>query len=163
MRVAELQGFLQSLMTPLEAAGAKKDILDDLKRACEAFQPFKELQIKEFAGFLGRAEEYSRTGIVPVQAKPARAPRVAKPKVPVLALDDAHQLVASLYERCMDNDVTYEHISAEVQKLDKMTANALKEIAKQFGVVPGKTKKASLDAILDKITRRKTTHVRTQF
>jgi len=163
MRVAELQSFLQALMTPLEAAGAKREILDDLKRACEAFQPFAPLQIKEFAGFLGRAEEYARTGIVPVQAKPARAPRVAKPKTPVLGLDDAHQLVASLYERCMDNDVTYEHISAEIQKLDKMTANNLKEVAKQFGVAPGKSKKASLDAILDKITRRKTTHVRTQF
>ena len=44
-----------------------------------------------------------------------------------------------------------------------MSAKDLKEVAKQFGVATGKTKKASLDAILDKITRRKTTHVRTQF
>jgi hypothetical protein len=163
MRVAELQGFIRTLVGPLEASGARKDLLEDLSRAIDALQPFAELPIKDFGSFLVRAEEYARTGIVPVQAKPARAPRAAKPKTPAIALDEAHQLVASLYERCIDNDVSYEHISAEIQKLDKMTASALKEVAKQFGVGPGKTKKASLDAILDKITRRKTTHVRTQF
>ena len=41
--------------------------------------------------------------------------------------------------------------------------NWLSAVAKDFGVVPGKTKKASLDAIMDKITRRKTTHVRNLF
>ena len=150
-------------MTPLEASGARKDILEDLKRTCEAFQPFADSPIKDFAGFLGRAEEYARTGIVPVQAKPARAPRAAKPKVPALALDDAHQLVASLYERCMDDGVSHEDIAAEIQKLEKLTANELKDVARQFGVAPGKTKKGSLDAVREKITRRKTTHVRTQF
>jgi hypothetical protein len=44
-----------------------------------------------------------------------------------------------------------------------MTANELKEVAKQFRVAAGKAKKGSLDAILDKITRRKATHARTQF
>jgi hypothetical protein len=163
MRVADLQSFLRALITPLQASKARSDILEDMERACEALQPFHELPIKDFGAFLVRAEEYARTGIVPVQAKPARAPRVVKPKVPAIALDDAHQLVASLYERCMDDGVSYEHISAEIKKLEKMTANELKEIAKQFGVGAGKTKKASLDGILDKITRRKTTHVRTQF
>ena len=150
-------------MTPLEASGARKDILEDLKRACESFQPFAETQIKDFAGFLVRAEEYARTGIVPVQAKPARAPRTAKPKVPAIALDDAHQLVASLYERCMDDGVSHEQIASEIQALDRMSAKGLKEVCKQFGVSPGKSKKASLDSVREKITRRKATHVRTQF
>ena len=75
MRVADLQSFLQALMTPLEASGARKDILDDLKRACEAFQPFADLSIKDFAGVLGRAEEYARTGIVPVQCQVRLGPR----------------------------------------------------------------------------------------
>ena len=163
MRVADLQSFLRALSTPLAASGAKKEILDDLERACDGLKPFAEHQIKDFAGFLVRAEEYARTGIVPVQAKPARAPRAPKPKVPALTLDDAHALVASLYDRCTSDDVTYEFITAEVQKLDKLTAKDLTEVAKHFGVVPGKTKKGSLDAILDKITRRKTTHVRNQF
>jgi hypothetical protein len=150
-------------MTPLEASGARKDILEDLKRTCDAFQPFAETPIKDFTGFLVRAEEYARTGIIPVQAKPPRVPRAAKPKIPAISLDGAHQLVAALYERCIDDGVSHEQITAEIQRLDKMSAKELKEVARQFGVAAGKTKKGSLDAILDKITRRKTTHVRTQF
>ena len=80
-----------------------------------------------------------------------------------ITLEDANGLVASLYDRCTSDDLTYEFITAEVQKLDKLTAKDLTAVAKNFGVVPGKTKKASLDAVLDKITRRKTTHVRNQF
>jgi hypothetical protein len=63
----------------------------------------------------------------------------------------------------MDNDVSYDQINSEIQRLDKMSAGELKEVARQFGVVAGKSKKNALDAILEKITRRKTTHVRTQF
>ena len=147
----------------MEASGAKKEIVEDLERACDGLQPFAEHQIKDFAGFLVRAEEFARTGLIPVQAKAARAPRTPKPKVPALTLEDAKSLVDSLYERSISDDVTYEHITADVQRLDKLTAKDLTEATKHFGVVPGKTKKASLEAILDKITRRKTTHVRTQF
>lgn len=151
------------MITPLEASGAKKEIVDDLGRACDGFDPFASHSVKDFAAFLVRAEEYARTGIVPVRATAARAPRTTKPKAPALSLEDAQGLVTSLYDRSISDDVTYEHITAEVQKLDKLTAKDLVEVAKHFGVVPGKTKKASLDAVLDKISRRKTTHVRTQF
>jgi predicted site-specific integrase-resolvase len=147
----------------LAASGAKKEILDDLERACDGLKPFAEHQIKDFAGFLVRAEEYSRTGVLPVQAKPVRAPRTPKEKVPALTLADAQALVTSLYDRSTSDEVTYDLISAEVKKLDKLTAKDLSEVAKHFGVVPGKTKKASLDSILEKITRRKTTHVRNLF
>jgi hypothetical protein len=163
MRVADLQSFLRALATPLAASGAKKEILDDLERACDGLNPFADHPIKDFAGFLVRADEYARTGGLPVQAKPARAPRPAKPKAAAITIDDANALLASLYERCTSDDVTYEFITAEVQKLDKLSATDLKEVDKHFGVVPGKTKKASLDAIREKITRRKTTHVRNLF
>ena len=163
MRVADLQNFLRALILPLEASGAKKEIVEDLQRTCNGLQPFAEHQIKDFAGFLARAEEYARTGVIAVQAKTARAPRTPKPKVPAITVEDAKNLVASLYERSIADDVTYEHITAEVQRLDKLNAKDLTLVAKDFGVVPGKTKKASLDAVLDKITRRKTTHARTQF
>ena len=99
-----------------------------------------------------RAEEIRRTGILPVQAKPARAPRTPKAKVPAITLSDAQALVTSLYDRSSSDEVTYELITAEVQKLDKLTAKDLSAVAKEFGVVPGKTKKASLEAILEKIT-----------
>jgi hypothetical protein len=147
----------------LEASGAKKDIIDDLDRASDGLNPFGEHSIKDFAGFLAQAEQYARTGIIPVQAKPSRAPRARKVKAAALTLEEANSLVASLYDRSINDDVTYDHIAAEVQKLDKLSAKELADAAKHFGVVPGKSKKASLEAIRDKISRRKTTHARTQF
>jgi hypothetical protein len=163
MRVAELQNFLRALTIPLEAAGAKRDIIEDLHRAVDGLKPFTEHSVKDFAGFLARAEEYARTGILPVQAKPVSTPRAPKLKMPSLTVDDAKALITSLYDRALSEDVTHESIEAEVQKLDKLTAKDLSEVAKHFEVVPGKTKKASLDAIREKISRRKTTHARTLF
>jgi hypothetical protein len=163
MRVADLQNFLRALIPPLEASGAKRDIIDDLTRATDALKPFAEHAIKDFAAFLTRAEEYARTGVLPVSAKPRSRPRAATPKAPALTLDDAKNLVTSLYETSTSDDVTHDSIAAEVKKLDKLTAKDLSEVAKHFSLVPGKTKKATLDAILEKISRRKTTHVRTMF
>jgi hypothetical protein len=163
MHVADLENFLRSLIRPLEASGARKEIVEDLHRACDGLKPFAQHTVKDFAGFLVQAEEYARTGAIPVQAKPARAPRATKPKVAALTLEDGKALVASLYDRALADDVTHELIAAEVQKLDKLTAKDLVEVAKHFELVPGKTKKASLDAILEKISRRKTTQARTLF
>jgi hypothetical protein len=151
------------LIPPLQASGVKRETVDDLLLACNGLEPFAEHALKDFAGFLACALEYHRTGVIPVRAKPSAAPPVTKPKAPALNLEDAKALVASLYDRSLSDDVTHEYIASEVQKLDKLTAKDLTETAKSFGVVPGKTKKGSLDAILDKIARRKTTHVRTLF
>jgi hypothetical protein len=147
----------------LQASGARKEIVDDLVVACHGLEPFAAHPMKEFAAFLVRAEEYARTGIVPVIAKPSPAARVTKAKVPALTFQEANSLVASIYERAISDEVTQDHITNEVRKLDKLSAKDLTEVARQFGVVPGKTKKASLDAIQEKISRRKTTHVRTLF
>jgi hypothetical protein len=147
----------------LEASGAKKEIVEDLARACDGLKPFVAHTVKDFAAFLVRAEEFARTGVIAVEAKPAKAPRVPKPKVAALSLEDAKALVTSLYDRALADDVTHEFIAAEVQKLDKLAAKDLGEVARHFELVPGKTKKASLEAILEKIARRKTTHARTLF
>jgi hypothetical protein len=147
----------------LQASGAKKDIIEDLERASDALKPFADHPIKDFGLFLTQAEEYARTGIVPVQAKTSRGPRSAKPKLPALTLEGANILLTSLYDRATGDDVTHEHIAAEIQKLDKLSAKDLGEAAKQFGLVPGKSKKATLAVILEKISRWKTTHARNQF
>jgi ParB-like chromosome segregation protein Spo0J len=163
MRVADLRSYLQALIPPLEACSAKKEIIEDLHRASEGLTPFAEHSIKDFAGFLDRALEYARIGVIPVIAKPAAKRRAASPKVPALALDDASALVASLYDRATSDELTHEHIASELKRLDKLTAKDLSEVARRFELVPGKTKKATLDAILEKISRRKTTHARTMF
>jgi hypothetical protein len=154
---------LQALIPPLEASGARKDIIEDLHRAADSLKPFAEHTLKDFGAFLARAEEYARTGIIPVQAKPAPRPRTTAPKAPALTLDDASALLQSLYDRATSDELTHELLAAEVKKLDKLTAKDLSEAARRFELVPGKTKKATLDAILEKISRRKTTHARTLF
>ena len=151
MRVADLENFLRALIPPLEASGAKKEIVEDLHRGCDGLKPFAEHTVKDFAGFLIRAEEYARTGVLVVQAKAARAPRATKPKLPTLTLEDAKTFVTSLYDRALADDVTHEFIASEVQKLDKLAAKDLGEVAKHLELIPGKTKKASLEAILEKI------------
>jgi hypothetical protein len=163
MRVADLRSYLQALIPPLEASGARKDIIEDLGRAADGLKPFAEHTIKDFAGFLMRAEEFARTGVIPVQARPAAKPRAASTKSPHLTLDAASALVASIYDRATFDQLTHELIAAEVKRLDKLTAKDLSEVARRFELVPGKTKKATLDAILEKISRRKMTHARTLF
>jgi hypothetical protein len=163
MRVADLQSYLRALIPPLEASGAKRDIIDDLARAADGLKPFAEHAIKDFAAFLPRAEEYARTGVIPVQAKPPGRARSAAAKVPAITLEDAKNLVSSLYDRAISDEVTHELIGDEVKKLDKLIAKDLNEVAKHFSLVPGKTKKATLDSIREKISRRKTTHLRTSF
>ena len=127
----------------MEACGAKKEIIEDLHRASDSLKPFAEHSIKDFAGFLGRAEEYARTGVIPVSAKPPAKRRAASPKAPALTLDEASALVASLYDRATSDELTHELIASEVKRLDKLTAKDLSEVARRFELVPGKTKKAT--------------------
>jgi hypothetical protein len=163
MRVAELQNFLQALIPPLHASGAKKEIVEDLDRACDGLKPFSDRSVRDFAAFLAKAEEYARTGVVPVQSKSPKTPRVTKPKVAALTLEQAKSLVESLYDQAIVETMTYDLIAAEVKKLEKLTAKDLGEVARHFELTPGKVKKASLNAIQEKISRRKATHARNQF
>ena len=59
--------------------------------------------------------------------------------------------------------MTYDHIAARIKQLQAHPVAELKTVASKFGVYGGKTKKEILASIEDKITRRKTTHARTQF
>lgn len=163
MRVAELQAFLRSLIGPLEAAEAKKSILDDLARACDGLDPFKDNTIGDFAGFLVRAEEYARTGLLPVVAKPASKPRTTKPKTPKITVEVATALVNDLYENAISDDLTHEMIAERIKTLSDLSAKDLETLAKNFGATAFKPKPKALEAIRDKISRRKSTHVRTMF
>jgi hypothetical protein len=163
MRVAELQQFIRSLIPPLQASGAKASIVGDLEETCLGLEPFKDLGVDAFAGFLRRAEEYDRTGIVPVVAKAAPKPRAAKESGPPYAADDALRDVRELYERCLGDDVTFAMIEAEVKKLDKLKKPDLDRVTAGFGVGKAKSKPAALAAIREKIDDYKKSHQRTQF
>jgi hypothetical protein len=164
MLVANLQQYLRALVPPLQASGAKATILSDLEGACDGLEPFKHLDINTFAGFLRRAEEYDRTGIVPVVAKPPAKTRAKKKEAgPAYTTEDALRDVRSLYERSLGDDVTFAMIEAEVKKLNKLTKPDLDRVTAEFGLGKAKTKPAALTAIVDKISDYKKSHQRTQF
>jgi hypothetical protein len=163
MLVANLQQFLRALVPPLQASGAKASILSDLEGACDGLEPFKHLDINAFAGFLRRAEEFDRTGIVPVVAKAAPKSRAKKEAGPPYTTEDALRDVRSLYERSLGDDVTFAMIEAEVKKLNKLTKKELDLVTTEFGLGKAKTKPAALTAIVDKISDYKKSHQRTQF
>lgn len=160
MNVSELQSFLGSLREPIASSGGKK-VADELQRAVEGLGPFATMTIADFGVFLQQAEEYHRTGILPVKASGRKKKAAADPeKISKLA-----QEVLSLYERAIDESVGYAMIEAEVKKIEKqVTAGEAKELAKEVGISgTPKTKKAAIEEILRKINRRKESFQRTSF
>lgn len=163
-----MQQFIRSLIPPLQASGASQKVVGDLETASGKLEPFSALTMEAFAEFLGRAEEYDRTGIVPVVARAApkrsSSPRGKKPDGPPYTAEDALRDVRNLYERSLGDDISYAMIDAEVKKLDKALSKAdLDTVTSQFGLGKAKSKKAAIDEIRDKIVEYKKGHQQTRF
>jgi hypothetical protein len=163
MRVAELQQFIRSLIPPLQSSGAKASVVDGLEGMAGGLEPFKELAVEPFADFLRRAEEYDRTGIVPVVAKAATKPRAPKAVVAAYTVDEALRDLRSLQDRSIGEDVTYAAIASEVKKLDKLKKPDLDAVTIEIGLGKAKSKAAAIDAVTEKITNFKKSHQRNQF
>ena len=164
MRVADLQQFIRSLIPPFQASGANAKTVGEIESACAALDPFADRAIGEFADFLRRAEEFDRTGIVPVVAKAATKPRAPKKEAtPALTVDAALIDLRDLYERSLGEDVTYQMIEEGVKRLDKLKKPDLDLVTIQFGLGKLKTKPLALAAVREKISDYKKSHQRTQF
>ncbi len=165
MNVSDLQQFLRSLSRPLSDSGAKK-AADDLERACAGMEPFRDLNVAQFADFLANAEEYARTGVVPT----TRSARSSAGK-PGAKAGDPHAVAAAidsvrgLYDRVASSEVTYATIEAELKRLDKQfKKDEILEIARGFGVSgTPKTKAAALDEMRRRMSERKESFERTRF
>ncbi len=145
-------------------SGAKK-IADDLERACAGLEPFRSLTIAQFADFLGRADEYARTGIVPTGGRPKTVAKANAKVADPDALANAIQRARTLYDRVTSPDVTYSAIEAEVKQFDKQfKKDDLIEIAKAIGIHASlKTKQAAKAEIIRFMAERKESFQRTQF
>jgi hypothetical protein len=163
MNVCDLQQFLRSLSQPLSVSGAKK-IADELARACAGLEPFRDLTIAQFADFLGNADEYARTGIVPTTLRPRAAKAGAKTGDPQ-ALANAVEHMRVLYSRVTSPEVTYATIDTEMKQLDKQfKKEEIIEIARSIGIQGSlRTKRAAVDEITRCMTERKESFQRTQF
>lgn len=163
MKVAALCQSLDGLCQFLENAGAKQTA-NEWRRLKDALGAFAEPSVTDFCDFLRRAEEYHRTGILPLgKTGTARKPK-AQPRSPE-SLAEAIQKVKEFYESVIRPEVTYEQITAEIKRIEKdFKADELKEVARQLGISrPPKTKKATLEEIHRRMIQRKETIERTNF
>lgn len=156
------QQYLRSLLSPLRESGASTKLIDDIEGACRALGPFGEQTVEAFAAFLHRADEYERTGTIPIVPKPVSRSRNKVAAEP-FDVEAVLREVRALYERSTDDAVTYGQIETEVAKLDRLKKPELDSIIQGFGLGKAKTKKAALDAIRDKISDYKKSHQRTMF
>lgn len=161
MKVADLQRFLADLTPLVRSAGASEKVATELARAVQCFEPFKEKTLAGFNDFLGRADEFDRTGKLSAPAKTGKA-RTAK--APALTLDEAARLFTDLHQRATDPALTYDEIDAKMKLLEKLTIAQLLEVAGKVNVtVPRKGKKEILAELTRRIKELKVSHERTQF
>jgi hypothetical protein len=171
--VGDVQTFLRSLSALLAANQGGKPATE-FEAFCAGLDPFQTWKVADLAQFLKTAEQYQRTGELPVPT--GRGGRAAKPratktaKVPLKKKTDVEDVQAAaaklrdLYERATDPALSHEQIEAEVAQIHAaFDTEGLKAVAKEFGVSSGLTSKDAARArILHRITERKGRHERNQ-
>jgi ribosomal protein L19 len=164
MEVTHLRQFLTSLETPLRVSGGAK-VADELKAVVDGLVPFQSMSLRDFQLFLLQAEEYHRTGILPVPpTKGGRKPKAPKPSDEELIKEVASQVVR-IRESAMDESQSYEGIERQVEDLlKKPTKPILEKIAREVGLSRKfKTKKDVVDAIVVYATNARYMAERTSF
>jgi hypothetical protein len=148
MTVADLQQHLADLARLMESASARA-VAGDLAAIRDALTPFRDSTLKAFAGFLGRAEAWSR-GDVPIT--PARGGRGgARPAVKADA-DGIVREIRALYDQAGSQAVSVEQIETAVTRLTSLSKGALVAVAE--GIEMKGMKSKSKDAILTAVRQR---------
>jgi hypothetical protein len=163
MKVRDIEQYLSDLARLMQATEAKKTAAG-LIRIAEGLRPFREHELDAFAGFLGRAEEYHRSGILPVTGKGSQAGRVStpKPKADTAAIRDK---VKRMYGEAGSSGTTIEAIDAIGKDLQPLKKDELVEIARAIELVgmEKKTKAQLADQIVSRIRSIKQAAVRTSI
>jgi hypothetical protein len=148
--VADLQRFLADLARLLGSTDSKKTSAE-LERVVAGLEPFKAFSIADFAGFLPRAEDYWRTGVLPVVAAKtsSRSKATAQPSVGLSVLREE---VVRLYKTAGTADVTSESIAELRPKLKSLKKADLVALAESVELVGMKSK--AIAAIVDSIVKR---------
>jgi hypothetical protein len=160
MKVHDLQLFLKSLAQPLTSSGGKK-VAEDLERAADGLNQFKEMTITDFCGFLDKANHFVTTGQLPPTGGRSRTqPKVSNPE----DVRRKAQRLMELYERALDQDFSYDAVKQEIKELASLKVDELKQIAREMNITKGFRRKGDvLDALERKITDRRASQERTQF
>lgn len=155
MTVADLQKHLSDLASFLENAKSAKAITDDLKAITVGLAPFAAHPLKAFADFLKRAEDFDRTGQLPVSGKASRPTKAAAKSVPDVEALARDTLI--LYQGAADASVTQADIDALLTRLNPLAKAGLVTVAERMGLkgMSNKTKPKILTEIRSSIEDRK--------
>jgi len=161
MKVRNLLQFLQTLEGPLRLTGGTQ-AANELRDACDRLDPFGDLPVAQFADFLRAADQYRKTGEVPVATSGTRSKTKG---VDSEKIKKAAQTVTNLYERAIDRAMDYSYIEQELNRLNQqLSRDEAVALAAAVNIVkPQKTKKAVFEAIQARIFDRKQSYERTNF
>ena len=165
MEVSQLKKFILSLESPIRDSGGAK-VADDLARVVVALSAFDTMSVKDFSDFLVQAEEYHRTGLLPISktGKGGRAAKAPGLKGEALIKDIAAQ-IERICDSAADHSQSHEELEKQIQGLlKKPTKNDVVAIARELHL-PGsfKTKGDAINAVVSLAVDRRFTFGRTQF
>jgi hypothetical protein len=136
MNVGVVQQHFRELTNFVQMAGASTKVVEELSLIAGGLEHFKDRPLGLFVEFLKKAEEYDRTGVLPVVAsKPKREP---KPKAPPKPLKpkaaEIIQRVVTLYQNILTPTLTNESIEQELALVDSLKGTDLQSLATQLDV-----------------------------
>ncbi len=135
MNVAAVQQHFRDLAALVGHAGASAKVVDELTLIATGLEPFRDRPLGLFAEFLRKAEEFDRTGVLPVVATKARKPAAPKvPKPPKPAAADVIQRIVTLYQNILTPTLTAETIDQELALIDALKGPDLQALATQLEV-----------------------------
>jgi hypothetical protein len=153
MKVGDFHELVRGLARAMAGDSAKA--AGELERLAAGLEPFQDWTIADLADFLQRAEEYSRTGVVPAtKRKPSSLSLDSE------AIAQSRTQLDQLFERAIEPQTTYSQIQQQVRDICKgLGKEEIIAVAKQFGVSESlKSRKDALDKIEIRIARRKEGH-----
>ncbi len=155
MNVAALQQHLNDLAAFLTKVNGKNEkAIADLHAVRDGLAPFAEHKFEDFAAFLKLAlqiaDEFKRTGQVPVPPPKPKKPSTPRKQKPVkLTLDAARALVRALYEAAPKPGFDAEQLDAELAKLNDLKATDLKTVAAEADAGERSKSKKKADVIAE--------------
>jgi hypothetical protein len=141
-----MRGSQMNVADLLGRAGGKA--ATDLQAMANGLAPLAAESVKDFAEFLARADEYRRTGIVPVK-KPKGGSTTKPPRTPKPDPDTVAAAVKDLYERAVRGDptLTQDEATGTLAQLDGLTAPGLTKCIAALGLPAGLKSKKKPDLL----------------
>ncbi len=160
MIVADMQALLIAAKQFAESAAVSAAAKNKLDAVCQSLEPFRSMDVSEFGELVRQAEEYRRTGILPVAAKPKKK-TTRKPALSAeeksRRIDQLIRQLQDLYAVVHEETVGFGAIDELCESVGKLSAPEVKKVATGFGIklASKASKPAALDEIKRKLTEQK--------